>query len=769
MNSGGVKSSFLGCTENGGRDTDTSISPSKSAWDPACVVFADMLDCYEGVQHSTVSEVPVVEAASVASTSPEQPSHVEYLALVTACNEVLLLEARGAAGEVGHGGVRRTTRLLTQGHMVQSLEESEAYIAPRKLAHVTSVKERDVPHQAEQLECSLLGCCAVASHPTIPSLFVTGGLDSTARVWDCSTAGMVAIYVVESGDETIGAPKLRSKYHSRSAKGEGAERERVTAVAWSGKERLEHHIAVGMQSGTVHIVAFTQGRRLLRRLQILRPFPNYSQALSDPATRKAVHHAVTAQAVASSQWRLRDAILSLKYTVDGRMLAAGSAAGHVYIWSLSCASNYSLGGQAIRQKSNPFGEPSDVQSYTSFYEAEEQPANPLERNADTCDRLAEALGEEISEEKLERGGSPTQAPSTYAEHVAVVAEHSISAIDWALFTDSYVSSTYLRATTCNRHVIVWQVSLDASLSAAAGQDDPELDSGSGRVTLDQVEAGSARVARLGDLRWETWTSPSGWTVQGLVAPTAGGVGSAGPGRRARPGGVDSGTRSSPAAGWAGLGAKSQQYKPGSQVVMVDCHGAGARDSMWVRDLAIAADSDGTLRLARAPVLPGAQAWEARLVPELQWPEALRWHAGMAFSCDGRRVCVLLGGLVRVFALAPLGDVWHEDPAVRAQRRADMLVCDADREVCVSHVRMGLWMARAKLNLHGCPSGMPQERGVSCMPRATSNGRIALWGWQAFWTVSAKQLQDMLRLGVSRDAIRLRKKLSPKGRVVQVVK
>ena len=65
--------------------------------------------------------------------------------------------------------------------------------------------------------------------------------------------------------------------------------------------------------------------------------------------------------------------------------------------------------------------------------------------------------------------------------------------------------------------------------------------------------------------------------------------------------------------------------------------------------------------------------------------------------------------------------------------------------------------------------MPQERGVSCMPRATSNGRNALWGWQAFWTVSAKQLQDMLRLGVSRDAIRLRKKLSPKGRVVQVVK
>jgi hypothetical protein len=51
-------------------------------------------------------------------------------------------------------------------------------------------------------------------------------------------------------------------------------------------------------------------------------------------------------------------------------------------------------------------------------------------------------------------------------------------------------------------------------------------------------------------------------------------------------------------------------------------------------------------------------------------------------------------------------------------------------------------------------------------RALTEG-MATFGGQAFWTVSAGDLQDMLCRGVARDALRLRKKLSAKGRVVQV--
>lgn len=41
--------------------------------------------------------------------------------------------------------------------------------------------------------------------------------------------------------------------------------------------------------------------------------------------------------------------------------------------------------------------------------------------------------------------------------------------------------------------------------------------------------------------------------------------------------------------------------------------------------------------------------------------------------------------------------------------------------------------------------------------------------QAFWTVSEGHLQDLLRRGIPRNALRLRKKLSAKGRVLQVAR
>ncbi len=191
---------------------------------------------------------------------------------------------------------------------------------------------------------------------------------------------------------------------------------------------------------------------------------------------------------------------------------------------------------------------------------------------------------------------------------------------------------------------------------------------------------SAWAQRLGDAVWETWTCGMGWTVEGLHGPdgaTAGGPKlprRSGVAERAEGSGAPAGKRRGPG-------------QPSSAVMMVDCYGEGRRDRMWVRDLAVAADSDGRVRLARAPVLRGAQAWQAGLLPEMRGGRSGGgWQAGLRFSCDGKRVFGVVGERVRVFAVVESGDVRHADPAIRAQRRAASLASEAEREVRV----LGAW-------------------------------------------------------------------------------
>jgi hypothetical protein len=729
---GGVKSSFLGCTGYG----EASAEPEEAcAWDPACVVCADMLTSHEtGRQWATRSGGEGTGRSQARdaldrddTVGAQEMVRAEYVMIVTACNEVLLVEARGE--ERDGAEVRRKTWLLAQGHAREDAapgwgsrdggirqEESRGGTSRKRVDQMEHAQQsrgglasfpgpadpaetyewrmpsvhgmpndedkgadaRNAPvhddHVRDARVVDVPAFNAVAAHPSMPNLFATGGVDGTVRVWDCCSGAMVAMARMDSDAEHGGAPSALAQKQRRNGAADAAEKSAssgacpsgaypsgaypVAAVAWSGREGVEHHVAVGLRNGQIRIVAFTQGRRLLRVLQTLCPpappprHPPLDQKTLMP-TRTDQHSAGDPphssrphpiQPRGATRFGQVDAVVCLQYRRDGSLLAAGTSTGRVYVWSLAGSKEYVLAAHARCQAPRPRSDLTDT-----------VPAVSGVSSGPADDRIAE-MGA--------RGGS------------------NILSLDWAAYARSGLDARFLRAATCSNHVEVWLVREAPDAGPAGG----------GPVVLEGV-AGSAWTQKLGDVIWETWTCTVGWTVDGLHAP------------QAAAGGAKLLSRNALAerAAGAGLGAgpvaagkgKTGPGRRSSGVMMVDCYGEGRRDTMWVRDLAVAADSDGRIRLARSPVLRGAQAWQARLLPEMKGPAAgvpagcqagicgaqgPGCHAGMRFSCDGKRVLAVAGECVRVFAVVPSGEARHEDPAVRAERRAAMLASEAEREV-----------------------------------------------------------------------------------------
>ena len=684
---GGIKSSFLACSGYGEAEAAHAATSSGSEWDPACVVCADLLTSYDGLGERSAAEASEGHKAAGSNEAhvERDERRVDYMVVVTACNEVLLIEARPSESVGGRLSAGRKVRLLTQGHSVRlmvhnewsmsSLVESEP-VDPNRISDQLAAPSPSSLHrrasggvQGHEQHTAMLRCCAVSPHPSIPHLFVTGGLDGTVRVWDCSTVSMVAMYLAQRLGGRVPGPRLQHRERSTAAPQAAKDVDAVTAVAWSGKDRLEHHVAVGTRSGDVHVVVFTQGRRLLRLLQALSPRaarqqPRASTAPGgrEPGGGPAAH----------------DGVVALKYRRDGSILAGGTADGHVYVWYLFGPSNYVLG---------------DAKALADL--GEEKSGKAADR--DDGDSLAGTAGaghDAMARGTLEHGGSshfsaaPTSPRSEGRLAAVHVCGHSILSLDWAVYAQSGAEVPFLRATTHGNHVQVWQVQVGSD--SGDGLDSADEES-SRRVVLEEVTAGSAWAKRVGDLRWETWTSPVGWTVAGFGPSPLGragaeagskGRGVGGMDGKGTAGGAGGAARAGGGGGMAhrGRAVDRERGSTGSAAVLVECHGTGRRDSLWTRDVAVAADSDGTIRLARAPVLAGARAWEAPLMPEVQWRGPFGGQAGLCFSCDGRRIFAVVGGAVRVLALLPHRELGHADPRVRAQRRAALVVSDADREV-----------------------------------------------------------------------------------------
>jgi WD40 repeat protein len=628
---------------------------------------------------------------------------VDYVVMVTACNEVLLLEARPAEADGGLGTIRRRVRLLTQGHQGRPCSVAkpgaDAYDArgTRRETDTGSVVTIWDSGKASldgdrQLE-PMLRCCPIAAHPSIPSLFATGGLDGTVRVWNSSTASMVALYLAERVQEKIAGPKQQQPAGSTKT-------HPVTAVAWSGKVRLEHHVAVGTQCGTLHVVLFTQGRRMLRLLQALYPTP--IQRMVSGASRNEMTGENRRSDTSEST---QDSIIALKYRRDGSMLAGGTNAGYVYVWLLVGPNEYVLGDEknVARRSGEESGQISGKHGSTEKQNQDQQGGidvgtgsiraetqDPIrhdsalkhdsekqseDENADEDANDCEALSRQSRpQSRLDPG--PRTEQSDGALHCVTemkLSGHSILSLDWATFSQSGVQLSFLRATTRADYVLVWQLHL--STESQDSWDTADVADGR-KLVLEEVAAGSAWAKRLGDLRWETWTSPAGWNVEGLqpALPARPGALSTSNSRSASGGGL-----ARPPSGTGALGGRGTT-SAGTGTVLVDCSGTGKRESMWTRDLAVGVAMDGTVRLARAPALVGARLWQARLMPEVQWQGPFGNGAGLAFTCDGKRVVALMGGLVRVLSLRPIGELGHEDPHVRAERRAALVVTDADREV-----------------------------------------------------------------------------------------